>query len=177
MNVKALIGMKVFAVDAGKDLGVIERLLFSPEQKQVVSFVISPEAGLLDEPSAQRLLPADKIKGVGHDAITVESEALLETAADGEIPTGLVAFDEVEKERVLTESGDDVGELASIEFSETDFRLEYLEVGRGFLSGHSLISLNQVVSIGEDAIVVTDTALEDVTPREEAAEAEEEERL
>jgi sporulation protein YlmC with PRC-barrel domain len=161
MNAKSLIGMTVFAVDAGKNLGTVDRLLFSPDDLRVTSFVVTPAAGLMDEPGPQRLLATDNVKAVGHDAITVESESLLEIVADGELPPGAVAFDEIEREKVITESGDDVGEVSSIEFDEQTFRLDYLEVGRGFLSGSSMITVEKIVSIGEDVIIVRDTALDE----------------
>jgi uncharacterized protein YrrD len=167
MNVKQLIGMKIFAIDEGKNLGVVDRLLFSPEEKRVSSFLIAPEGGLLDEPEPHRLLKVSDLTAVGEDAITVESDSVLSTTVDGELPPGTVAFDEVEKERVLTEGGNEIGELVSIEFSEDGFALEHLEVSRGFLGGHTLIPLSQVVSIGEDVIVVMDAALDEIEEPED----------
>ena len=160
MNAKSLIGMTVFAIDAGKNLGSVERLLFSPEEMRVTAFVVTPHASMMDEPEPQKILSADKVSSIGQDAITVESESLLDITADGELPAGSVAFDQIEKEKVLTEGGEEIGEVSSLDFSESDFRLEYLEVGRGFLSGSSLISVDNVVSVGEDVIVVKDKALE-----------------
>lgn len=159
MNAKSLIGMTVFAIEGGKNLGTVERLLFSPEEMRITSLVVTPVAGLLDEPEGQKILPTSHVNAIGQDAITIESESLLETAVDGEVPAGTVAFDEIEKEKVITESGDDVGELSSLDFNQDDFRLDFLEVGRGFLSGASLITVDKIVSIGEDVIVVRDTAL------------------
>lgn len=170
MNVKQLIGMKVFAIDAGKNLGAVDRLLFSPEKKQITSFLVAPEGGLLDEPEPHKILDTDKIASIGEDAITVDSETVLGTTVEGELPAGMVAFDEVEKERVLTESGNEIGELVSIEFSDTGFALEHLEVSRGFLGGHTLIPLSQVVSIGEDVIVVQDATFDDANASEDKEE-------
>jgi sporulation protein YlmC with PRC-barrel domain len=167
MNAKSLIGMTVFAVDAGKNLGSVDRLLFSPDDMRVTAFVVAPAAGLMDEPGPQRLLPTDKIKAVGQDAITVESESFLDIVADGELPPGAVAFDEIEREKVITESGEDVGEVSSVEFDEQTFRLDFLEVGRGFLSGSTMITVEKVVSIGEDVIVVRDTALDQPDDRDD----------
>jgi len=87
VNVKQLVGMQVFAVDAGKNLGSVERVLFSPDDKRVQGFLVTPASGMMEEPEAQRLLEVNAIKHVGHDAITVESESVLETIADGSFPT------------------------------------------------------------------------------------------
>lgn len=162
MNAKSLIGMTVFAVEGGRNLGTVERLLFSPEEMCVTGFVVTRTGGVMDEPEPQKVLLRENVKAIGQDAITVDSEDLLDVTADGELPAGTVAFDQIEKERVLTESGDEIGVVNSIDFSDTDFRLEYLEVGRGFLSGSSMISVDKVISVGEDVIMVRDDALDQV---------------
>ncbi len=166
MNAKSLIGMTVFAVDAGKNLGSVDRLLFSPKAMRVTGLVVAAAAGLMDEPGPQKLLPTDKVRAVGHDAITVDSESLLEVLADGELPAGAVAFDQIERERVLTESGEEIGEVSSMEFDELTFQLDYLEIRRGFLSGSSMVAVESIVSVGEDVIVVRDTALEATSGRD-----------
>lgn len=166
MNVKTLVGMPVLAVDAGKNLGTVDRVLFSPEKQRIEGFVVTRQGGLMDEPEPQRIIAVDKLHGVGHDAITVDSEDLLETLADGQFPAGLVAFDEIEREKVMTEGGEEVGEVSSIDFDEQSFQIDFIEVGRGFLSGSSLISVEHIVSVGEDVIVVRDAALDDPGPDE-----------
>lgn len=163
MNAKSLIGMTVFAIEGGKNLGTVERLLFSPEEMCVTGFVVARTGSMMEEPEPQRVLAREHVKAIGQDAITVESESLLDVTADGELPGGTVAFDEIEKERVLTESGDEIGVVNSVDFSDNDFRLEYLEVGRGFLSGNSMITVDKVLSVGEDVIVVRDDALDQVS--------------
>jgi len=160
MNAKSLIGMSVFSIDGGKNVGSVERLLFSPEEMRVTAFVVTSRVGMMDEPEPQKILATEKVRAIGQDAITVDSESLLDITADGELPAGAVAFDQVEKERVITESGDHIGELSSLDFNEHDFRLDYIEVGRGFLSGSNLITVDNVISVGEDVIVVTDRALD-----------------
>lgn len=162
MNAKSLIGMSVFAIEGGKNVGSVDRLLFSPDDMRVTAFVVTPATGMMDEPEPQKLLATENVKAIGQDAITVESESLLEITADGELPAGAVAFDQIEKERVITENGDHIGELSSLDFNEADFRLDYIEVGRGFLSGNNLITVDNVVSVGEDVIVVNDRALDPI---------------
>jgi uncharacterized protein YrrD len=160
MNVKELVGMTVFAIDGGINVGTVDRLIFSPEEMRVTDLIVSRGGAMLEEPEAQRVLPADRIKAIGRDAITIESEDLLDVTPDGEVPADRVAFDEIEREKVITESGDEIGQVSSVSFSDNTFLLENVEVSRGFLSGSAVIPVNQVVSIGEDVIVVKDGALD-----------------
>lgn len=152
MDATSLIGMPVFAVDAGRKLGIVERLLFSIEEKRVIALALTPGASQL-----RPLLPVEKILAIGHDAITVKSEADMEATAEERDPAGVVGFDQIEKERVITESGEDLGAVSSLHFDESDFRLVHLELGRGFLSSTFRVSVHDIVSVGEDVIVVRDT--------------------
>ncbi len=160
MNVKELVGMTVFAIDGGRNVGTVDRLLFSPDDMRVTELVVSRSVAMLEEPEPQRVLATDRIKAIGRDAITLDSEDQLDVTPDGELPEGRVAFDEIEREKVITESGDEVGEVTSISFSDNTFLLETVEVSRGFLSGSAVIPVNQIVSVGEDVIVVKDGALD-----------------
>jgi sporulation protein YlmC with PRC-barrel domain len=160
MNVKELVGMTVFAIEGGRNVGSVDRLLFSPDEMRVTDLVVSRGTAMLEEPEPQRILPTDRIKAIGRDAITVESEAVLDVTPDGEVPAGRVAFDEIEREKVITESGDHIGDVSSISFSDATYRLESVEVSRGFLSGNVVIPMSEVVSVGEDVIVVRDGALD-----------------
>lgn len=152
MDTTSLLGMPVFAVDAGRKLGIVERLLFSIEEKRVVALALTPGASQL-----QPLLPVGKILSIGHDAITVASEADTEATVENQVPARVVGFDQIEKERVITESGEDLGGVSSLHFDESDFRLMHLELGRGFLSSTFRVSVHDIVSVGEDVIVVRDT--------------------
>lgn len=160
MNVKELVGMTVFAIDGGRNVGSVERLFFSPEDMRITDLVVARGTAMLEDPEPQRMLSTERIKAVGRDAITIESEDLLDVTPDGEVPDGRVAFDEIEREKVITESGDEIGEVTSISFSDNTFLLESIEVSRGFLSGNVVIQMSQVVSVGEDVIVVKDGALD-----------------
>lgn len=160
MNVKELVGMTVFAIDGGRNVGTVDRLFFSPEDMRITDLVVSRGTAVLEEPEPQRVLPTERIKAVGRDAITIDSEDHLDVTPDGEVPGGRVAFDEIEREKVITENGDQVGEVASVSFSESSYMLDQIEVSRGFLSGNAVIPVNQILSVGEDVIVVKDTALD-----------------
>ena len=160
MNVKELVGMTVFAIDGGRNVGTVDRLFFSPEEMRITDLVVSRGAAMLEEPEPQRMLPTDRIKAIGRDAITLDSEDVLDVTPDGEVPEGRVAFDEIEREKVITESGDEIGEVSSISFSDNTFLLESVEVSRGFLSGSAVIPVNRIISVGEDVIVVKDSALD-----------------
>lgn len=160
MNVKELVGMTVFAIDGGRNVGTVDRLFFSPDEMRITDLVVSRGTAVLEDPEPQRVLPTDRVKAIGRDAITIDSEDHLDVTPDGEVPGGRVAFDEIEREKVITESGDQVGEVASVSFSDETYLLEVIEVSRGFLSGNAVIPVNQIISVGEDVIVVKDTALD-----------------
>ena len=165
MNVKELVGMTVFAIDGGRNVGTVDRIVFSPEDMRITDLVVSRGTAMLEDPEPQRVLPTERIKAIGRDAVTIDAEDQLDVTPDGEVPGGRVAFDEIEREKVITESGDEIGEVASVSFSDATYLLEEIEVSRGFLSGNAVIPVNQILSVGEDVIVVKDGAL-DASPGE-----------
>lgn len=155
MDATSLIGMPVIAVDAGRKLGTVERLLLSLPEKRLTALELTADASTL-----RPVLPVEKIRSIGHDAITVASEDDLEATVEGEkLPAGVVGFDQIEKERVITESGEDLGGVSSLHLDDSDFRLMHLELGRGFLSSTFRVSVHDIISIGEDAIIVQDATV------------------
>lgn len=67
-----------------------------------------------------------------------------------------MGFDQIDQERVITKSGEDLGTVSSLHFDGGDYRLMHLKLGRGFLSSDFRVSVHDIVSVGEDVIVVRD---------------------
>ena len=88
MNVKELVGMTVFAIEGGRNVGTVDRLFFSPDDMRITDLVVSRGTAVLEEPEPQRVLPTERIKSVGRDAITIDSEDQLDVTPDGEGPAG-----------------------------------------------------------------------------------------
>lgn len=159
MNIATLIGMTVFALDAGKELGSIDRLLISQEERRLVGFVVTPPTGATDDPERKQVLAVEKVHSFGHDAVTIASEADLDVSRGGALPEGTVAVGQAPMGTVTTESGEAFGEVTLLEASEPEYQLTRMDVGQGVFSSSILVNIRDVVSFGEDAIVVRDSVL------------------
>ncbi|MDQ4099790.1 MAG: PRC-barrel domain-containing protein [Chloroflexota bacterium] len=160
MNYKALTGREVISIESGRKLGHVERILFDPATMQIDSIVIHPVIhSVLEEPSPMQQVPVARIRGLGQDVVTVESDDALQPLAEGGAHVAnLVAFDQIENEAVVTESGKKIGEVDDIEFDDRSLQLQSIQIGRGLLARKSSIAASEIVSIGEDVIVVHDSA-------------------
>jgi sporulation protein YlmC with PRC-barrel domain len=176
MNHKTLTGREVIAIDSGRKLGHVERILFDPTTMRIDSLVIHPVAhSVLEEPSPMQQVHVDQIRGLGQDVVTVEHDDALQPLPEGGATAStLVAFDQIENEAVLTESGKKIGEVADVEFDDHTLQLQSIQVSRGFLARKSSFPVSEIISVGEDAIVVHDAADPDSQDQTEEPESADE---
>jgi len=160
MNYKSLAGREVIAIDSGRKIGHVERVLFDPATMRIDSVVIQPVIhSVLEEPSPMQQVSVSHIRGLGQDVVTVQNDEALQPLAEGvAIGDALVAFDQIEHEAVLTESGKKIGEVDDVEFDDQTMQLESIQISRGFLARKFSIAVGEIVSVGEDVIVVHDSA-------------------
>ncbi len=159
MNHKTLTGREVIAIDSGRKLGTIERILFDPKAMKIAAIVIHPAIhSVLEEPEPMRQVAVEHIRGLGQDVVTVQNEEALQPVAEGGSTSSLVAFDQIENESVMTEGGNKVGDVSDVEFDERTMELVSIQLGHGFLARKSSIPVSEIISVGEDVIVVRESA-------------------
>jgi sporulation protein YlmC with PRC-barrel domain len=172
MNHKTLTGREVIAIDSGRKLGHIERILFDPATMRIDSLVVhSDSRSMLEESTPMQQIPVSAIRRVGEDVVMVEHDDALQPIQEGGATAGnLIAFDQIENEAVLTESGKKIGEVADIEFDDRTLELQSIQLSRGLFSRNSSLAVSEIISVGEDAIVVRDTV--DLDSQDQAEEPE-----
>lgn len=160
MNYKTLVGREVIAIESGRKLGQIDRILIDPDAKKIDWIVVRPAGkSMLEEPGPMKAIPVDQIRALGEDVVTVPSDEVLQPLS---APANhLVAFAAIKNEAVMTEGGKKLGELSDITFDDQTLDLESMEISQGLLSGKSSIAATEIISLGEDVIVVRDTAHDD----------------
>jgi len=147
-------GLPVITMAEGKQVGKVDDLVVDPERK-VVSWLRLHSGGML---GGERLwVPAEAVHGVGEDAITINAEADVRSPADAPEAVALVkAKRELIGNKVITENGERLGEVRDYEFDPDTFALTSLSVppGMNVVSEILMIAGDQVLTIGEDVIVV-----------------------
>ncbi len=152
-------GLPVITMAEGKQIGKIDDLVIDPERK-AVSWLRLHSGGMI---GGERLwVPTAAIHGVGEDAVTINAEADARTPADAPDALALVkAKRGVIGSKVLTESGERVGEVRDFEFDPITFALTSLSVPPAMNTIGEILTIpgDKVLTIGEDMIVVATDAV------------------
>jgi sporulation protein YlmC with PRC-barrel domain len=147
-------GLPVITMAEGKQIGKIDDLVIDPERK-AVGWLRLHSGGMI---GGERLwVPTAAVHGVGEDAVTINAEADALSPADAPEALALVkAKRTVIGSKVLTESGERVGEVRDYEFDPDTFALTSLSVPPTIntVGEVQTIAGDRVLTIGEDMIVV-----------------------
>lgn len=165
MNSKQLTGLAIVGIADGTIIGRVSQTLFDPEAKRVVGFATTG-----DVPADGRMIDVAEVHSVGPDALMVDAAAAVRGAKTGAAAGGLVPLDDLVKRKVVTEGGTFVGEVASLEFDERRFDLTEVEVSTGFFKTNTRVPATQLVSVGDDILVVADAVCADAEPEPATAE-------
>lgn len=125
---------------------------------------------LSTESKATYWLPAKRVSAVGPDAMTVqESEAITQSPP----PAEAIVLSEVLKRKVVTEGGTLVGQIASLEYDAQGMSVVGVEVSAGVFKSNTTIQPAEIVSVGDELIIVRDSVLSgEATQRPEDAAPE-----
>ena len=152
-------GLPVITMAEGKQIGKVDDLVVDPERK-AVSWLRLHSGGML---SGERLwVSTEAVHGVGEDAVTINAEADARAPADAPEALALVkAKRGIIGNKVITESGERLGEVRDYEFNPGTFALTSLSIppGMGVVGDTLMITDNKVLTIGEDVIVVANAAV------------------
>ena len=147
-------GLPVITMAEGKQIGKIDDLIVDPERK-TVSWLRLHRGGML---GGERLwVSTEAVHGVGEDAVTINAEADARAPADAPEALALVkAKRGVIGNKVITESGERLGEVRDYEFDPDTFSLTSLSVppGMNVVGEILMIPGDKVLTIGKDMIVV-----------------------
>ena len=161
---KDILGKPVVATSSGREVGSVDHLLFEPGRHHLYGMVIKPR----DKKDPERLLHSNDVKAIGSEAVTVEREEQVglydaDDRARDYMQFGLHGL------RVLTEDGNELGKVDTLLLND-DGSIEAYQTSGGLLglTSGKQIKVSDVVSAGEDAIVVQ-SGVEESATSEEAA--------
>ena len=157
MNSKQVKGLAVISISDGKKLGSVNHLFIDAAQKQVVGFSVSGSHGLLSaDPDQGMIVDAKDVHSLGPDALTLTDTSAARGEATNTAYGGLIDADQLTKRKVMTEGGTLVGQVASLEFDPSSYRLTGIEASPGFFKSNRMIPIEQVTNIGEELVMVAD---------------------
>lgn len=164
MRAQDLKGKTVIALREAERLGEVDDVALDLERQRVAGFWLG-SGGILNT-GLGRFIPAEAIHSIGEDAITVDlTVESLEARALGDEPEaggGPIASEwprlgELMGARVVTESGNLLGEVKEIEFDPNTLNFEGFHLatkGRGWRSEEHLLPATSVISQGDQLLMV-----------------------
>jgi uncharacterized protein YrrD len=163
MNSKHLKGLAVISIADGAKLGTIDDIYLDPAAKRVVGFSVAG-GSVGGAPDAGLTIDATEVHTLGQDALTLADMTSPHGAGVSAAYGSLALLEDLAKRKVVTEGGTHVGQVASVEFDEQTFALTQVEVSPGFFRTNRSVTADQLVSIGEDVVVVADAVLAEAEP-------------
>lgn len=164
-----IIGLPVFSIIDGKEIGQVKDLVVNPDEGSIEFLLVNDENWYV----GAKVLPFRAVLGIGQDAVTTESENQLQNISDSSnASTLLQKAIKIKGNRILTRTGNLVGVVT--EFSVDDNSGKVLSVDfNGIVdsSAPGMLTAAQIVTFGRDVLVINDKfegseAAEPVKPAE-----------
>ncbi len=155
-----VIGKPVVAYDSGENLETISDLIFDQDSNRLLGFLVD-EGGWF---SSSKVLPINRVKSIGIDAVIVSSKDAITTANHiPEIKQVLERNNILKDTRIMTLDGRNLGTMVDLYFDAQTGMVEGYEVSGGLFadaySGRSFVPAPHTLKIGEDvAFVPSETA-------------------
>jgi len=158
---KSIIGINVLSQADRTHLGHVKDLIFDHETNEVLALLIS-EKDLFGFIDAQ-VVPWHQVRGMGPDAVIVESAASVVKAGAAPRVTEVMNRDTVlSGTRIYTTDGQHLGTLADMYLDEVSGHVVGYEVSSGFISdtirGKQFLPASGDISIGRVALVPPEAA-------------------
>lgn len=157
MDVKDLKGRAAVSIDGGEQLGTIKDVLFNLDERAIQAVSVSTGGRFH---SSSNVIPMSDIQSIGNDAVMVPSRDVLQGDEDTPVYRQYPGLKELTSLRVMTKSGDHIGEVSTLRINPEDGRLTDIEVRRAGAMGafreHVVVPISHVISIGKDMVVVPD---------------------
>jgi len=151
---KELRGLAVVDVTGGKKLGAVDDLVVSPDDGTLLAVTVS--GGMFS--GAKSYVRAEDIRSIGADAVTVvgENVARREDEMTEAVREAHRSSRTLLGAKVVTEGGALLGTVSDYLIDEASRRVTGLTIGGGLLSGQDGLAADRIVSVGPDAVIVSD---------------------
>jgi uncharacterized protein YrrD len=157
-RVSDLIGKSIVSATSGELVGKVSDVLFDPASCQTIGLVIA--GGLF---SSEHVLAYGDVQVLGKDAVVARAVDRVMGPKEWNA-RGLESArsSSLNRKRVMTSTGRQLGAVSDVYLNETTGAVEALEVSNSSLGGlvnrHSVLPQTGTLTIGPDAIVVSEDA-------------------
>ncbi len=163
-----VIGLKIISLQDGKEIGKVEDLIYDPDEKKIAAVIVK-KSGLFSDP---KLILINNVKSIGDDALIIENDNLIINSSEaGEKISSIAKHDTyITRNRVVTDTGVELGTISDLLFDPTTGYVEKFEVSQGgfkdLKSGKKYVNISQIETIGKDVIIVKPQVEETIKEQE-----------
>ncbi|ACO45661.1 PRC-barrel domain-containing protein [Deinococcus deserti] len=152
---KEILGKNIVAISTGQRVESVRDVIFDHQANQVLGLLVD-EGGWF---RAARVLPFERIRSFGEDALMIQDAGdLTTTREDGRLADVLESNTNLIGMTLLTTDGQDLGRIADVLFDERTGRVEGYEATGGLFSdlsnGRTFVPAPEGVQIGIDTAIV-----------------------
>lgn len=150
-----IIGRKVMDIERGKDVGVVQDVIYSPNSGKVFAFLTDDKGWF----SGASVIYLEDIKSVGEDRILLKSELVMHDAMDEKKRLSGISNTAkgLQKTAVISENGNDLGVVTDFSFDAQSGLIESFDVLKqetGKLQKNILLNKSDILTFGEDGMIV-----------------------
>jgi sporulation protein YlmC with PRC-barrel domain len=160
MDASTLKGIAVVSVQEGATLGRVEQALFDLAARQLRGLEVRGDNGTF-------IVPFDQIRSIGSDAVTVASSQVTQTASSSSTAGTMMGVNELEKLKVVDNTGTFLGTLGVIEFDPANGRVTNLSAHKGGVLGvggtTTTLDASSNLVVGSELLTV-DTDVDTIPP-------------
>ncbi len=154
---KKLLGMPVYSIKEGLNLGQIKSLLLDPKEQCVAALIVERRRFNREE----RVLPFSAIDGIGEDAVTIEKAALLERKGTNsqylkalKHPIYLIGA------KAFTIGGKTLGKVEEYRLRQQDGIISALVLNApGIFKESIVVDRQEIITIAPHTVMLRDTAI------------------
>lgn len=164
-------GLRVLTTKEGNEVGKVDDLVVDPDQKKVSWLRLHSGGGVF---GTRYWVPVEAVHTLGEDVVTINTEAELQASANAPAAEAIVNTKRgLIGKKMVTESGERLGEIVDYEFAADTFALTelYVAVTMNFFGEALTIAVDKVLTIGQDAVIVTADAVQHSKARADTTRA------
>lgn len=128
MDANTLKGIAVVSLQEGATLGRVEQALFDLPARQLRGLEVRGDNGTF-------IVPFEQIQSIGNDAVTVASSQVTQTANASSTAGTMTGVNELQKLKVVDNTGTFLGTLGTIEFDAANGHVTKLNAHKGGVLG------------------------------------------
>ena len=152
---REIISLPILDESSGKDLGEVKNLIYDLHNKKLTALIIEDGGWLW----GKNIIYLKDIETIGKDVVIILSaDIIICTAQDSEAKKLTRDFYDLIGNKVITQSGKDLGIIEDIIFEVDTGEITGLEISNGILAdlidGRSEIAFPQDIVLGDQSIIV-----------------------